>query len=509
METKFYSPKIVLSRKYTFLLAVFFNFICCLLINTEATATIVRCNTVAACANNHTDYLMMTAHELYNSQQIDNLATHRSNTNNYNIAIVDVENMAGYNFSCAGIHDFIQDVYNTQSAEHTGDGYLGYILLIGDAFEDDNVTRMLWDYDDYIPGHNDNEEASDQYYACIHGTDDYPDVFIGRLSVGNETELGNVVNKIINYETVYTSGNWKDDILLFEGQGLANYSQFGSINNYLRSRSRETYFLYRYEPPHAANASHLERYNNVYPPPNTNIDDATHRFINQINAGKFIVNYEADHGSIFGLHPDGEGHCYTYFDVNDIASLNNGNYLMLMLLVCCYTGWFDNTTSDACFGTNVDCLAERLQYANNRGAIAVLASSRDDYTSSYNMVDRYIYEAIYDHLSTSIGEAVLEAKFRYDISRRRRYNLFGDPAVNLFPDGYTINNDITLSGPDPIDITTDITVETGATLTIDAGTTLRFAPGKRLTITVPCLSTARPQTACILMVPVQQIGMES
>ncbi|MFZ5519434.1 MAG: C25 family cysteine peptidase [Candidatus Zhuqueibacterota bacterium] len=305
---------------------------------------------------------------------------------------------------------------------------------------------MLWDYDAYnYLNRRPQEECADHFYACLTFSgsrpDDLPDVMIGRLSAGNATELANVVNKIINYETAYAGGDWRDDILLFEGQGLAGYSQFNSIDDYLQAESQITHFLYRYEPAHA-DADFMIRYNDVYPPPTTNIDDATQKLIAEFNAGRFIFNYECDHGSKFGFHPDGEGHCYTYFDVNDIPSLANGAKLAFWLNVCCKTGWFDNLDVDPCFGSNVDCLAEQLQYANNRGGIAVLASSRDDATGSYGVVDKYVYEAIFDKDGYNynynvdlIGEAILQAKFRWESWLRHKYNLFGDPSQNLFPQG--------------------------------------------------------------------------
>ena len=165
-----------------------------IIVKTEAIAGVIRCSTVTACANNKTDYLMMVAHDLYNSSYIDDLANHRASHNGYNVSIVDVENMTGYPFSCEGIRDFIKAVYDTKSAEHMGDGYLGFVLLVGDAFKDYSSTIMLPDYDGYasIPGHE-NEAASDHYYTCLTQSggsyDDYPDVMIGRLSVGGQKAL--------------------------------------------------------------------------------------------------------------------------------------------------------------------------------------------------------------------------------------------------------------------------------------------------------------------------------
>lgn len=396
---------------YIMLIAVLSLTVGTTILNTEAKADVIRCSTVSACENNETDYLMMVANDLYNSSYIDDLADHRETYNGYNIAIANVENMSGFPFDTTGIRDFIRAVYETQSAQHMSDGRLGFVLLIGDAYEDDNATRMLWDYDAYPSAY---EKAADHFYACLTQSggifDDLPDVMIGRLSVGNATELANVVNKIIDYETVYASGDWRDDILLFEGQDFT--SQFNAIDDYLQAEENKTHFLYNYQPPRA-DADFMYFY--------ANKDEATASLINQFNNGRFIVNYEASHGSAFGWHTGGM--CNTYFDIYDISSLNNGSKLPFILSVCCETGWFDNidnTIADphGCFGSNVDCFAEQLQYANNKGAFAVLASSRNDNTGSYGYVDKYVYEAIFDKAGYNynvdlVGEAILQAKLRW------------------------------------------------------------------------------------------------
>ena len=276
-----------------------------------------------------------------------------------------------------------------------------------------------------------NEKASDHFYACLTKTggyfDDYPDVMIGRLSVGNENELSNVVTKIIDYETTYATGDWRDDILLFEGQDFT--SDFNDIDDYLQLKENTTHFLYNHQPPRA-DADYMYYY--------ANKSEARASLIDQINDGRFIVNYEASHGSKFGWHSG--GHCNTYFDVTDIPSLSNGAKLSFFINVCCETGWFDNITPDPCFGANVDCFAEQFQYSSDKGAIGILASSRGDYPSSYGVVDKYVYEAIFNNTEYILGGVVLEAKLGWWSSIRHRYNLFGDPAQNLFPQGLTSNS---------------------------------------------------------------------
>ena len=79
-----------------------------------------------------------------------------------------------------------------------------------------------------------------------------------------------------------------------------------------------------------------------------------------------------------------------------------------------------------------------------------------------------------------MGEAVMESKLRLSSTFRRQYNLYGDPALNLWPTGYTVSEDLEMSGVNTI--SEDLTVSSGVTLAIDAGSTLKFANGASLIV---------------------------
>ena len=80
--------------------------------------------------------------------------------------------------------DIIDDVPDVQIIEPS----------IGSIWSGTNTISWTCDNDDEGPCY------SDIYYACLQGTDYYPDVAIGRLRVSTETDCTNVVNKILGYD---------------------------------------------------------------------------------------------------------------------------------------------------------------------------------------------------------------------------------------------------------------------------------------------------------------------
>jgi len=83
------------------------------------------------------DYLIITHSSLFNSNSLTTLANHRSTFNGYDVAIVKVQDIyadPNYSVGYVGIRDFITDVYLNGNANHIGDGHLGFILLVGDAY---------------------------------------------------------------------------------------------------------------------------------------------------------------------------------------------------------------------------------------------------------------------------------------------------------------------------------------------------------------------------------------
>ena len=441
------------------------------------------------------DYLIITHSSLFNSVYLTQLANHRKDYNGYDVAIVVLDSIYvhygnGYppppNYQ--RIRNFIADVFINGKANHTGDGHLGYICLVGDAV----MLPAAYPPDSYPLYYTDLDQGSDYYYACTGGdSDDLQDVMYGRISVGNETELSNVVNKIISYES-NSNGSWNNNCMFVASSpdffGNFSFNTDSKIKQMLNTipSSYPKSYAYRNTLGQVTSVTTTEANpifgqsfdTSQYHDPNNlcGSDSLNDWLLNQLNATSGIHTFVfEDHGEWNTLNSnEGSGRHIYYLDDNNPNSINNrlNNTLYpFMIFNCCKTGDFDQ------YG---NCLAEVSLNLANRGAIGVLASTRDSDPYSFGYVDQYILDAQYNNLSHIMGEAVMESKLLLASQYRRQFNLYGDPAVNLWPTGYTISQNLTLSGTNLI--SENITVASGVTLTISAGATLRFADGCSLIV---------------------------
>ncbi|MBN2172321.1 MAG: hypothetical protein JW819_13460, partial [Candidatus Krumholzibacteriota bacterium] len=92
------------------------------------------------------------------------------------------------------IKSYIQGIYDT------ADPPLEFVVLVGDA----NGTITIPCYYESLSGHS---GEGDHYYTTLAGSDILADVHIGRLSVRSSSELEDVVDKIITYETNPPTGD--------------------------------------------------------------------------------------------------------------------------------------------------------------------------------------------------------------------------------------------------------------------------------------------------------------
>ncbi len=454
------------------------------------------------------DYLIITHSDLFNSSYLTQLANHRKDYNGFDVVICYVdENGANdiYHFEdppgtikypstpstrYISIRDFIADVYDNGKADHTYDGKLGYIVLVGDAYKDDNSTEMV-PANYYYTGY---ATAGDYYYACTDGnTDKLMDLMYGRISVGNETELANVVNKTIAYEQS-SSGAWRNNITFIslcpwffstcdtKYKEMANVIPQSYYINYVwRGFAADTAQAYgrpNFTHHTGDDASQVivpdevdtmqsyiftgwrwgyypdYEYGGQYDDPADycGMDSLKDWFYDQkINTeGQLIVTYQG-HGGIFDWGDEGMGRNFGTAEI--INRMSNSNKYPFIINCGCSTGKFDNKDEIDRYrgGDYTDCISEVIVNEANKGAIGCLSSTRDSNTGAFGYVDKKVLKAQFEDLSHIMGEAVMESKLKLSSSGsgwlfRRQYNLYGDPAVNLWPYGFTATEDITLSG---------------------------------------------------------------
>jgi len=363
--------------------------------------TVTYCHSVEDCASAGTDLLMLVADELHYSPFLQVLANHHATYLGLNISVVGMSDLDS--LTAEALHQFVQDVYESQSAAHFGDGHLGFVVLVGDAYADDNTTVMVPTYD----GYGGTEVASDHYYACVSGDDDYEDVMIGRLSVGNVSELVAVIDKIANYMPQEQGEPWTESTLLVAGLFYTLKDEYVSL-----------FDEYEGLMPDGWNVDRIYRHD--YPNNHTCSVDVVDGF----NDGHLFVNFAGD-GWI--------SEWYQVLDTTDIPNMDNGDMLPIVLSMACNTGWYDNTTEIDQTGS-YDCFAEQIVNTPNRGAIACLAAPRASDGGIFRTLSETIYQAAFTEHCTFLGETISVAKLLHvqsggTVDYARHFNLFGDPSL--------------------------------------------------------------------------------
>lgn len=331
------------------------------------------------------DYLIIAPEPFYSSENLKKLAEWRAQYNGFDVAVVSTEKLY-YSFGGRStnpderIRMFIQYVYNSWKAEHTGDSHLGYVLLIGDV--------------EFLPIHVSEEKSfdetitTDNWYACVSGDDLMPDIMLGRLPAKSVTELDLMIDKIVQYERDPLNGDWANSALLLLGTVESIYEDMED--------ARDEYLL-----PAGYNVNVVGSLNG----------GNASSVVTELNKGQQIVDY-AGHGWVNG---------WEIFQKTDIPRLKNDRKLPAIFSLACSTGYFDHPDTDS--------LAESFLKTRN-GAIAFFGSTR---LASISNVGFGLSEAIARSHIYTLGEIVMHTKLKLlpDSTNMDLYNLLGDPALDL------------------------------------------------------------------------------
>ena len=441
------------------------------------------------------DYLIITAHQFFSPQSayLMEFAAYRATKNGYNVGIVDVTDIVELAFAFNNpnfeneqkIRDFIKRVYDGAHAQHTIDGRVAFVLLVGDAWTnviDDLHVPTSTDFDPtgvMGPGGLERWNDNDYYYSCVtlqsNGHFDLdPDLFIGRFPADNATELRNIVRKTKEYESEILSGasqgKWrKKNVLAY---GYADPTQ-PDIHTYFCTFLKAQ--LESVTPPDFTTTVVDGTYN----------DDWNADYVNLLNSegstdGGCNIVIDYGHGSQdvwcrFLFSDPGNGALTEEFKK---TYLNNIGMYPFALANACHTASFDGHTMTD------DCIAEEMVvYSPNKGYVASLGCWREIglpwYTDPPSEFPQFWYETIvyslYNNLSSLLGECVCEGLMlmsSYSLGPFQ-YILFGDPALNLMSEGYELTHDVNFTG-DILKISNPTYIRENSTLTLGGSTIVEF-----------------------------------
>ena len=242
--------------------------------------------------------------------------------------LVDWKNISGRPTSIVAVSttgtldnlkSYLQNYYNSHPN-------LTHILLVG---EHNNLPA----YQTTVAGIGGFASArTDNYYGQLEGDDLYMEVFVGRLSVANETDAENQVNRIIYYERdIDETATWLNKgigIGSVEGNGHYGEKDYQHIDFI-----RDTLMHYTYQEV-------SERYEGI----NT---FTTNDISSDFNNGVGIANY-CNHGTT-------DSWVIADFNTTYVNNLTNDYKLPFIWSSACYNGQFDVN----------ECFAESWQRAMN------------------------------------------------------------------------------------------------------------------------------------------------
>lgn len=289
--------------------------------------------------------------------------------------------------SAPQIQAFIQNAYNTWPVPPT------FVVLVGD------VDQMP-----YFTGQGTGSPPTDLNYGLVDGTDYFPDLFVSRLSVASSTQLSQVVDKILTYETTAWS------------QGT--------------EWAQKAYFMASDDPSYHQVAEGTHLYCMAIVRNYGMIADSLFEYYGTGTPVSVALN-EGRSLAIYSGHGYEGGWAGPSFDQGDINALTNLDRYPMVQSYACLTGDF----------TYPECFMETWLRAPNKGAAAALGSSVTSYWDEDDILQRRMFDAQFDStLYWTMGFINMAKYLLYlhygNTGTVRRYfemyNLQGDPAMDVF-----------------------------------------------------------------------------
>lgn len=252
--------------------------------------------------------------------------------------------------------EFLKDAFNTW--------HMPYVLLVGNtgtlppiAYTVYNVSMGGIPFDDhricdyyYSTLEQPADTFSYEYRDCV----DFPDFVLGRFPFDDASQISNLVNKTIDYETNDDPGDWVRTNLIVAGKDAPG-SPIWQCENYTTDRPKN-YLLYEEG--------------------NLSIQSLADE-INKGEAGTILI---LTHGSSDGFYI-GNGKSFSY---NNVGLLNNSR-LPVIFTIGCHTGAF-NAGGDGSQSVAVSLLAKQ-----NSGAVTIVSGT------SFTPYGHWVYFSAYNY----------------------------------------------------------------------------------------------------------------
>jgi len=280
---------------------------------------------------------------------------------------------------------YIQNHYNT-------DNSLTFVQLVGDAPQ--------------IPTLSYSGGGSDPSFSLVAGSDNYPDIFIGRFSAQTTAEVIAQVNKSIQYEKdLNTSATWLSKAMgIASDQGGGDQGDNGESDITHMNLIRTDLLNYGYTSV-----------DQIYDP-----GASASTVTTNVNSGRGFINY-VGHGSNTSWSTTG-------FSNTNASALTNGNKVPFIMDVACVNGNFVSLT----------CFAEAWMRNANGGAVGIYASSINQSWNSPMRAQDEVTDLLIAEIHTILGGLyyngsceMMDVYGSDGVKMFKTWHIFGDASLQI------------------------------------------------------------------------------
>ena len=392
------------------------------------------------------DYVIITA-EIF-LEEAQRLADYRQERDGLTPIIVEQEKI--FNEFNGGVPDFValrdylKHLYDRGAS--AGERQPEYLLMFGDATYDykgvirnPNMQNFVFTFQSEESVSRTGSYGSDDFFTFmgenegLMGSNDLPDIGVGRFPVQTPDQARLLIDKIKHYEDPRNRGDW---------QSLFTF--IADDDNSSSGRDRDLHVLNADgtadEIDKDATGIRMDKiYQISYPMEHTSagqrVPQATQAMIDRINNGTVVFNFSG-HGAEQFLTDQ------RLFTADDISRLSNRDRLSIMVTATCSFGRYDDTDDNSG--------AEKMLLYPDGGLIATLTTSRVVYTSpnpnSLNfglnrVLTREMTRRDDNGRPQRLGDIFRRTKLTPvgSSDNSRKFLLLGDPAMRIGLPEYQVN----------------------------------------------------------------------
>ena len=317
--------------------------------------------------------------------------------------------------------------------------------------------------------------SMDNKFAAVLGSDDIPDILLGRLPAHDAAEAESLFTKLADYGAIAPGPAWtRRGFFLSDAEsGGFEFTLRLPIDQYM-DRPENPGFLDPTGPCFStgncrndqagegeqfATASMQALINRNPSTPLTSLNETMRQWIKDgFNAGAAVCHYNG-HGGFQGWGRDVEIFRTRSFDPDDVDALTNGAMPTFMINVNCITGGFHADSTTTAFNDLSYSLAEDMLVTPDRGAIGVLAPSHLTFISLLGVAADAIWDRLLgEQRDRLLGELNLALRLAFSdagaITDLRSFAFLGDPATRLvLPDPEPPGVPVATAGDGVVDLT--------------------------------------------------------